>query len=112
MLHHLRLLLDAEVFVGDVLIEEPLPLRVAQLEAVEGLNLRAEVDDEGLLALHVDVFVALLHQLLDEGLFQGGLALVATLYRRQRFITAHYGAVRLLGYDVYLLCHLSALFKG
>ena len=41
-----RLLDDALVGARDLLGEEPLPLRVAELDAVQRLELRAQVGDE------------------------------------------------------------------
>ena len=110
LLHHLRLLLDAQVLVGDVGREESAPLCIAELELIEPLNLSSEVVDELGLSGEVEALVALLHELLDKGLLQGRFALVASLGRGHRLIAAHHGAIGLLGDDVRLLNHDYMLF--
>ena len=71
-----RLLHDALCLVGYDLAEEALPVLVGEGEAVEELDLAAQVGDELGLAGGGDALVALVHELLDELLFQLGLGLI------------------------------------
>ena len=71
-----RLLDDALVLGGDAALEEALPLLVSEGEAVEQLQLVAQVGDELVLGRERHVLVGLALQLGDERLLELGLALV------------------------------------
>ncbi len=71
-----RLLDDALALAGDPLLEEALPLLIAELDAVQRLQLRAEVRDQVGLGLDGEVVVRLRLQDLDELGLKLGLGLV------------------------------------
>lgn len=65
------------VGVGDGIGEEPLPLAVGKLVAVQGLQLAAQISDEVGLLVDGEVFIALLGEQVDELPLQLRFALVA-----------------------------------
>ena len=86
-----------------MLLKELFPLLVRKAQMVEPFHLLAQVGDELRLGGDVDIFVALLHQLLDEAGFQCRFALVAIVLARQRLVVGHHRAMLLFRYDVEVL---------
>ena len=73
-----RLLHDAVGLGGDVDSEEPLPVRVGEVEAVQPLDAGSQVRDERGLVGDVDVLVTLVDQLRDQLVLELGLGLVGS----------------------------------
>jgi hypothetical protein len=98
------LLDDALVGTCDPLGEEPVPLRVAERDAVQSFNLGAEVGDELLLACDRQVLVCLTLQKLDELLLKVGLRLVGRSGRSVGDELSNDGALRTDRDRVVLAC--------
>ena len=94
------LVLDAHLGRGDMLLKELFPLLIRKSQMVQPFHLLAQVGDELRLGGDVDIFVALLHQLLDEAGLQCRFALVAIVLARQRLVVGHHRAVLLFRYDI------------
>ena len=77
LLHLAGLFHNVFVGVGQRLVEKAVPLAVCKGVVVEGFQLTAQVGDEFRLGVDRQIGIALLGELLDERLFQRGLALVA-----------------------------------
>ena len=77
LLHLAGLFHNVFVGVGQGFMEKAVPLTVGEGVVVEGFQLTAQVGDEFRLGVDGQIGIALLGELLDERLFQRGLALVA-----------------------------------
>ena len=77
LLHLAGLFHNVFVGVGQGFMEKAIPLAVGKGVVVEGFQLTAQVGDEFRLGVDGQIGIALLGELLDERLFQCGLALVA-----------------------------------
>ena len=67
---------DTVVFVGDAAVKELLPLAVGEGIGIELFELRAEVLNQILFVMNMNVFIALLTEHFNELRFEGGFALV------------------------------------
>ncbi len=92
-----RLLEGLLALVGDLGLEEALPLAVGEGDAVQGLEPPAKVGNQLGLGVEVEVFVALLAEKRDEAPLQSGLALVEKRILLHRLVTADNGVFVGLG---------------
>ena len=104
------LVLDAHLGRSNMLLKELFPLLVRKSQMVEPFHLLAQVGDELRLGGDFDIFVALLHKLLDEAGLQCRFALVAIVLARQRLVVRHHRAVLLFRYD-FEVFHNTLFFK-
>ncbi len=94
LLHPHRLLHGAVVGAQQVLRAEPTPLRIAERDAIERLELCAEVREQVRLRSDREVLVGLLAQQSDELPFEVGLRLVPARTGRIGHELGHHGRLR------------------
>ena len=105
------LLYNMLVWVGNGVGEEPLPLAVGKLVAIQGLQLAAQVGNEVGLFVNLQILIALLGEQVDELPLQHRLALVAARAVFHRLVGGDHGVFRCSGDDVEISHNNSFLFR-
>ena len=77
--------------VGDLGLEEALPLAVGEGDAVQGLEPTAKVGDQLVLGMEVEIFISLFAEKRDEAFFERGFALVEKRVLLHRIVVADNG---------------------
>ena len=80
--------------------EQPCPLAVAELDAIQGFQLFAQVAEQTFLVADDVIDIALRHQLIDEGRLQLRLALIALSRSFLHLVMRHYRLVLLFHYNL------------
>ena len=96
-IHHLnevfldlrRLLHNAVLIVGELLLEEPFPFAVGELNAIELFELSAQIRNQILLGLDSEILIALTFENRDKPLLQRRLALIQKRILLLRFIAPY-----------------------
>ena len=106
-LQHLGLVLNGHLLVRNHR-EQPGPLAVAQLDAVQGFQLFAEVTEQTFFVVDDVIDIALRHQLVDESRLQLRLALVALSRPFLHLEVRHHSLVLLFHYN-FVVVHISTI---
>ena len=110
-LYAFGLVFDVEIFIGYLLCEQAFPFCIAQADAVQLLQLHAEIIHQPLFVVDVQAFVALCHQLTDKAFLQRCFALVTHSVFGMLLVAGHHHQVTLLNDNIETLNHVYYFSK-